>query len=297
MNVHGLLLVDKPAGPTSFDVIRSVRRALKTRKVGHTGTLDPDATGLLPIAIGNATRFAQFLILDDKEYTFDLVLGRRTTTDDATGETMYVREVDVSKEQLDSLLPQFTGEIMQAPPRFSAVHVNGRRAYDLAREGVEFELPTRPVRVDSITVKEFGQPVSAMHVACGSGTYVRGLARDIGEALGVGGHASAIRRTRVGGFSVEAAVSLADLESGAFDLGKCLLGLGSMLLGMPRRDATEAEARAIRFGQLISLGDAPLADHVAIYTPEQELLGIAVPVEKLDGWWLQPRRVVPTNTD
>ncbi len=289
--MNGLLLLDKPKGPTSFDMIRLARRVLKTRKIGHTGTLDPDASGLLPIAVGQATKFAQYLQLDDKTYTFELVLGQQTDTDDATGAVVFEANPNaVSKSDIEGLLPSFLGDVMQVPPRYSAIHVNGRRAYDLAREGVEFELPPRPVRIDEIELHELQDGVAKMKVSCGSGTYVRSIARDIGDYFGVGGHARDIRRTRVGAFSIEEAISATDFEAGAFDDDQ-ILPLGRMVDGMPTQVATESEVQKMRFGQLLPVK----VDHgetVAVINESHELIGVAIVVERESGRWLQPKKVV-----
>ena len=209
----GFLLVDKPAGCTSHDVVGRVRYLLRTKRVGHAGTLDPMATGLLVLAVGRATRLLGQLALSDKTYLATIRLGRSTTTDDAEGSV--VSDTDprgVSDEAISSGLTALTGDLLQVPSSVSAIKVDGRRAYELVRAGVDVELRARPVRVDRL---ELVAPIRrSAHldldvvVDCTTGTYVRALARDLGAALGVGGHLTALRRTRVGPFPVESSVDV-----------------------------------------------------------------------------------------
>jgi len=212
--MDGVLVIDKPAGPTSHDVVSIVKRLTGAMKVGHLGTLDPEASGVLPLAINGATRSAGLLAGTEKVYEFTLVLGRQTETDDDVGATL--SEMAVPKDAADRLevvLEGFTGNIMQRPPKYSAVKVRGRRAYELARKNVDFEIDPRPVRVDSIEVLGVALPEVRMRVACNSGTYVRSLCRDIGEALGYGGCARSIRRLKSGPYIIDDALRLEELEA------------------------------------------------------------------------------------
>ncbi len=208
-SLSGMLVMDKPTGWTSMDVCARVRGLLrrggapKRVKVGHTGTLDPMATGVLVVLIGRATRLCDRLMADDKVYEAGIDLARRSNTDDAEGE---IEEVAVFRAPTDaevaSVLAPFVGTIQQRPPAFSALHVGGRRAYDLAREGRPVDLPARPVRIDELRVLSYVFPSLSVRVTCGKGTYIRSLARDIGAALGTGGMLTALRRTRVGPYDL-----------------------------------------------------------------------------------------------
>lgn len=292
--MNGLLLIDKPAGMTSFDVVRTVRRLAGTRKVGHTGTLDPDATGLLPVAIGQCTKLSNFLVLDRKEYLFEMQLGMATDTDDASGTP--IRECPwehVTESALDAALEGFRGPIMQVPPIYSALKIDGRRAYDLARRGEEVELAARPVEVYELEVLECAFPRIALRAQCSSGTYVRSLARDLGEALGSCAHTTRIHRTQVGSFRIERAVPLAELTPE--NVAAAVLTPLEMLASLPVYVASEEQCRALGFGQRIvgALDLAPGAT-VAVASPGGELVAV-VDVEAVLGEGqvrLKPRRVL-----
>lgn len=214
--LHGLILIDKPAGWTSHDVVARARRITGQRRIGHTGTLDPMATGLLVLCLGQVTRLAEYLTGHDKRYTGEIVLGRTTSTDDAEGDTVEERPVPAVPESgLKDLERQFTGPILQLPPAFSAIKVAGKRAYALAREGAAPHLEPRPVVVHNLTLGMAGSGRLSIEVHCGPGTYVRSLARDIGAALGCGGHLASLRRRAAGPFRVEDATTLDRLEAAA----------------------------------------------------------------------------------
>ncbi len=211
----GILNIDKPAGMTSHDVVGRIRRIAHLKRVGHAGTLDPDATGVLLVCIGSATRFADYLAAAGKEYQAVLVLGTTTTTEDASGTVLSETDTShVTQEDLQEVLPQFIGGILQTPPMVSAVHHQGKRLYELARAGVTVERTPRPVQIDQITLHNFHpgpRATASMDVVCGKGTYIRTLCADIGAALGVGGHMQSLRRTHVGGFGIQSSVLLDDL--------------------------------------------------------------------------------------
>lgn len=294
--MDGLLLIDKPAGMTSHDVVGRVRRIARTRKVGHTGTLDPDATGLLPITIGKCTKLAKYLILDDKEYLFGVELGSATDTDDASGEVIATAPWDgVTEAAMRAALEGFRGEIMQRPPKYSAIKVDGRRAYDLAREGVEFELPERPVRVDELELTEVALPRASGRMACGSGTYVRSLVRDLGEALGTRAHTTSIRRTRVGRFGIEEAVTLDALDAGDVALADALLPPARMLVSLASWTADAHAISEFSFGRRVFAEglDAELDAHVAVVDEAGDLIAVALVEEVGDGVVkLKPSRVM-----
>src|SRR6478609_302411 len=204
--VHGLVVVDKPAGITSHDVVNVLRRRLGERRIGHAGTLDPDATGVLLVGVGKVTRLLRFLTALGKRYEAEVVFGTTTSTLDDSGEVTGTFAMDLDPVAVHTAAERLTGEIMQIPPMVSALKVDGRRLHELAREGIEVERTPRPVTVHSLAVEPTADPlVYSMHVHCSSGTYVRSLAADLGELLGGGAHLRALRRTSVGSFTVDEA--------------------------------------------------------------------------------------------
>lgn len=224
--MDGILIVDKPAGPTSHDVVATVKRLIGASKVGHLGTLDPAASGVLPLAINGATKRAGELAGIEKTYEFTLELGRTTTTDDDTGEVVAKSKVPADAlDRLNAVIPQFIGNVMQRPPKFSAVKVSGRRAYQLARKGTDFQLDERTVKIDAIAVLGGKSPSVRMRVECNSGTYVRSLCRDLGEEIGCGAHASEIRRLRSGPYIIDGAVKLEELGLSPQSWRDCIIPL------------------------------------------------------------------------
>ncbi|MBN9343246.1 MAG: tRNA pseudouridine(55) synthase TruB [Caedibacter sp. 38-128] len=208
MSIHGWIIIDKPLNMTSTDVVRAIKRKFPKTKVGHAGTLDPLATGVLPIALGEATKTIPYLSEQKKTYRFEVTWGEQTTTDDAEGDTMLTSCYRPSEEEIMAILPQFTGQISQAPPRFSAIKVAGKRAYDLARSGEDFSLPPRPAQIYTLRLLEVkSSDIAQFEVECQKGTYVRSLARDMAKALGTYGFASMIDRTAVGSFYKDTALS------------------------------------------------------------------------------------------
>jgi tRNA pseudouridine55 synthase len=212
--VHGWLVLDKPVGMTSTQAVGAVRRAFSAQKAGHAGTLDPLATGILPIALGEATKTVPYAVDGQKEYRFTVRWGVETDTDDAEGRTMVTSEARPERAAIEALLPSFVGEILQTPPAFSAVKIAGERAYDLARAGEAVELEPRPVQIDALDLDDCPDADTAVFAAeCGRGTYVRALARDMGRALGCHGHVIALRRTRVASFTLAEAVTMEALTA------------------------------------------------------------------------------------
>ena len=217
--VSGVLVVDKPTGMTSHDVVQVVRRGTGIRRAGHTGTLDPRASGVLVILLGPAVRLSEFVSASDKRYQATIRVGSSTDTYDSEGTiTDQTSDIDVSEEQFNEILQQFTGEIEQVPPPYSAVKVKGRKAYEMARRGEEVELKPRIINVYSLEVLEWDPPESVIDVYCSSGTYVRSLANDIGKALGTGAYLVGLRRTKSGRFTLRDAVPLRILRE-AFEAG------------------------------------------------------------------------------
>jgi len=214
--VHGWLVLDKPAGMTSTQAVAAVRRIFDARKAGHAGTLDPLATGILPIALGEATKTVPYAVEGQKDYSFTVRWGAATDTDDAEGRAVATSDVRPELQAIEALLPSFTGEILQAPPAFSAVKIAGERAYDLARAGEAVELAARPVHIGALVLRDCPDRDTAVFIAqCGKGTYVRALARDMGRALGCHGHVVALRRTRVASFAEAHAVTMHELLAAA----------------------------------------------------------------------------------
>ena len=210
---NGIIIIDKPADWTSMDVCAKLRGILKERRIGHGGTLDPMATGVLPVFVGNATRAVEFAEKGDKEYIAGLRLGLVTNTQDVTGEILDTRPVSLGREALEAVLPHFMGEIEQVPPMFSAIKRDGKKLYELARAGKEVRRDPRPVTIHALEVLEqTGEGAYSIRVRCSKGTYIRTLCHDIGQALGCGGCMSALRRTMAAGFTLEQAVTIGDVQ-------------------------------------------------------------------------------------
>jgi tRNA pseudouridine55 synthase len=278
--VDGVLVVDKPRGPTSHDVVDRVRRALRTRRVGHTGTLDPFATGVLPVCVGRATRLARFLSGGDKEYAATVRLGYATTTDDLTGEPLGPpAAVDVGPDVLNAALDELVGSFDQVPPAFSARHVGGRRLYELARRGESVPRAATPVRVHAVRLLARDGDTLEIAVCCSAGTYVRALARDLGERLGTGAHLTALRRTRSGTFDLSQAVSGDDL-SGAADR---MIPMAGLLLDLPAVRIAEAGRRLVGHGRELGREDVVQGfpeqpvERVRILDESGALVALAVP--------------------
>lgn len=255
----GVLSVCKPVGMTSHDVVDALRRIAQTRRVGHTGTLDPGAAGVLVLVLGRATRVAEFIADADKEYRFEIVFGRSTDTGDAYGKTISAGgAARVGRDQLAAVLPQFTGTIAQVPPMASAVHVGGRRLYQYAREGSAVEAPAREVqifRIDVLEVREGPPPSAWLHIVCSKGTYIRRLCADIGDALGTGAYAQFMVRTRVAVHRLEDALTLEETNrlGAAGDLGEALQPADAALADLPAVDLTATQRQAILHGQGLPL--------------------------------------------
>ncbi len=274
MDNSGLVIVDKPAGWTSHDVVGKMRRLAKTRRVGHAGTLDPMATGVLVLGVGKATRLLGHLALTEKEYDATIRLGQSTNTDDAEGEiTATASAASVADEALRAGVAALTGPIQQVPPQVSAIKVNGERAYKMARKGEDVALAARPVTVHSFTVTDVRREGDLIDVdasvACSSGTYIRALARDLGASLGCGGHLTALRRTRVGPYDLAMARTLDQ-----FAEKPEILPMGEAVAAVfPRRDVSADDARRIAHGGRLpaaGLGPGP----VGVFAPDGTLLAL-----------------------
>ncbi|MGO4258874.1 tRNA pseudouridine(55) synthase TruB [Marmoricola sp. RAF53] len=275
----GLVVVDKPAGVTSHDVVARVRRLAGTRKVGHAGTLDPMATGVLVIGVERATRLLGHLLLTDKTYDATIRLGSATTTDDAEGEVVSTSPTDgVDEDAVRAGLAAMVGEIDQVPSAVSAIKVDGRRAYDRVRAGETVELAARTVRIDEITVHRYAPGPDGIDVdvtvRCSSGTYIRAIARDLGSALGVGGHLTALRRTAVGEFDLGVARTLEELaEAEDFWSTEVLPIAAAARRTFPAYELDATQAALVRVGRKLPL-DLPAEGPVAVFAPDGEFLAL-----------------------
>ena len=293
--INGWLCLDKPAGMTSTDAVTRVRLITRARKVGHGGTLDPLATGVLPIALGEATKTVAYAMEGRKHYRFTARLGESRTTDDAEGEVLASSDLRPTTAEIEAALPAFVGVIEQVPPRFAAVKVEGERAYDLARRGEAVELAPRTVQVDRFDLVERPDPDHAtFEVVCGRGTYVRALVRDLGETLGCLGHVTALRRLRVGPFRIEDAISPAALEQLVADdaLPQALLPVGAALCDLPALSLTQPQVDRLRAGQTIRVAPGLLVgEPEADATVRAMAAGRMVALARLHGSELSPVRV------
>ena len=281
--VDGLLVVDKPSDWTSHDVVARARRLCNTRKVGHAGTLDPMATGVLVLGVGRATKLLTFLVGCDKDYDATIRLGQGTLTDDAEGEvTSAPGAADVTDEAVGAAVAALTGDIEQVPSSVSAIKVKGERSYHRARAGEEVDLPARPVTVSQFVVHDLRRLTVGdvevvdldVTVTVSSGTYVRALARDLGTAVGSAGHLTALRRTRVGGFGLDTAHPLADLEARQGEPMPVIPLADAARAGFPARELNADEARTIGYGQRLPSAEPGRAEPVAAFGPDGSLVAM-----------------------
>lgn len=294
--VHGWLVLDKPQGLTSTRAVSAAKRLADAAKAGHAGTLDPLATGVLPIAFGEATKTVPFVVDGAKSYRFTVAWGRETTTDDAEGEVLNESAIRPSRSDIERVLPEFTGDIMQVPPHYSAVKVEGQRAYDLARNGEAFELQPRPVMIERLALVEHAQETgSVLEADCGKGTYVRALARDFGRRLGCLGHVIALRRTRVGPFTDRHTISLANLQemshsaAGREAVLAALMPVETALDDIPALAVSGSDAARLKRGQAVLMRgrDAPILEG-PVYAMSR---GLLVALGEVQHGELRPTRV------
>jgi tRNA pseudouridine55 synthase len=304
MTVSGILNVDKPLGQTSFDVVRRVKRGTGERKVGHAGTLDPAATGVLLVCLGQAVRVSEYLMDLPKTYRAAIHLGISTDTYDSEGQVVATGAPDaVSEEALRQVLQRFVGEIQQVPPRYSAIKVGGRPAYQRARKGEALVLSARPVKVYRLDLLDFAAPIVELEIECGKGTYIRSLAHDIGQQLGCGAYLARLARTRVGPFTLESAVGGADLEQALTDGSwrTMMLPVDCGLIGLPAVTLHIEDEKDVRHGQAVHLDEAQAAPlgqsapgrQVRAYAEDGSLVGILSYDGKLQAW--RPRKVFPVT--
>ena len=281
-DIHGVFLLDKPQGMSSNDIMQKVKRIFQANKAGHTGALDPLATGMLPICLGEATKFSQFLLDADKCYLVTAKLGERTDTSDAEGQIVESREVKVKTPEILTALEQFRGNILQVPTMFSALKHNGKPLYEYARQGITVERETRPITIFELNFIEYNAPYLTLEVHCSKGAYIRTLVDDLGEALGCGAHVTMLRRTAVADYPTEkmldwhALQSLAEQQDLAL-LDALLLPMDTAVAKLPALTLNESQTQGIGFGQRIKF-DNPnrLQGQVRLFSHENRFLGVAV---------------------
>lgn len=281
-DIHGVFLLDKPQGMSSNDIMQKVKRIFQANKAGHTGALDPLATGMLPVCLGEATKFSQFLLDADKRYLVTAKLGERTDTSDAEGQVVETREVKVKTPEILTALEQFRGDILQVPTMFSALKHNGKPLYEYARQGITVEREARPITIFELNFIEYNAPYLTLEVHCSKGTYIRTLVDDLGEALGCGAHVTMLRRTAVADYPTEkmldwhALQSLAEQQDLAL-LDALLLPMDTAVAKLPALILNESQAQGIGFGQRVKF-DNPnrLQGQVRLFSHENRFLGVAV---------------------
>ncbi len=293
-NINGILLLDKPAGISSNAALQRVKKLFQARKAGHTGSLDPLATGMLPICLGEATKISGFLLEADKSYHVLIQLGVTTTTGDAEGDIVETCGVDViGNSKIMSVLADFTGEIEQIPPMYSAVKQNGTPLYKLARQGIEVERKSRKVQIHELKLVTLSGELLEIEVRCSKGTYIRTLAEDIGAQLGCGGYVNALRRKTVGHFDPDRMVTMETLEISARDglqeLDKHLFSMESALIHWPDVKLPADAAYFFQQGQAVFAPQAPPQGFVRIYTGENHFLGVGC---ILDDGRIAPKRLI-----
>ncbi len=287
--VDGILLYDKEAGITSNKALQRVKRLYNARKAGHTGSLDPLATGLLPICFGEATKLSQYLTDSDKRYLAEIVLGVSTDSGDADGEVIERREVDISQAELESVLQSFVGTIEQVPPMYSALKRDGQPLYKLARQGIEVERKPRTMQVHELRLVDFDSPRFRLEIHCSKGFYVRSLAIDLGRMLGCGAHVSALKRTAVGSLSLDDAIGFGQLERLDADRRRqVLLPPDAGVVQFPDVHLPLDAAHYLRQGQVVNAAGVPAEGLVRVYGAEGEFIGLA---EALPGRRLAPKRL------
>ena len=288
--MDGVLLLDKPVGLSSNQALQQVKRLFMAAKAGHTGTLDPFATGLLPICLGEATKFSHFLLDADKTYSATLQLGATTTTGDTEGEVVTTAEVCVTKEMMENVLCQFVGEISQVPPMYSALKHQGKALYEYARAGVEIERPARAVTIFRMALVEFTETSAVITVSCSKGTYIRTLAEDIGKALGCGAYLTQLRRLETGGFDLRQAVTLEQLESMTLEQRDTrLLPADIMLQQFPAVTLDADSAYYLCRGQSVWKSGTIQQGYLRLYAEPDRFLGLG---ELDEDGKIAPRRLV-----
>lgn len=288
-DVHGWIVLDKPVGMTSTHAVAVVRRMLNAKKAGHAGTLDPLASGLLPLAFGEATKTVPYVVDGEKAYAFTVSFGTETDTDDAEGRVVATSDKRPTEAEILAALPQFTGLVTQIPPRYSAIKVDGERAYDLARGGETVELQARTVEINALRMVDYDGLSAKLEAECGKGTYVRAIARDLGRLLGCYGFVSALRRTRVGPFTAADAISFAALDADPLAAAAALRPVDTGLFELPCVVITRDAALRLKRGQSAILRgrDAPMEGETAYAVAD----GAVVAIGTVERGALVPNRV------
>ena len=273
--MNGIIIIDKPQEWTSNDVVSRLRRVFNTRRIGHGGTLDPMATGVLPVFVGRATRGVEFFEHAEKVYETTIRFGLTTDTEDITGKTIAETQVHLTREALEAVLPKFRGDILQIPPMYSAIKVNGQKLYDLARKGREVERQPRPITIHELELLEFSGNEARLRVRCSKGTYIRTLCKDIGEALGCGGCMAALRRVEAGEYTLEGSIplrQLLDISEAGEDVEHLLRPVDTMFASHPALHLTEKQARLVKNGNAFA-SDCPDSTY-RVYAPDGEFLAL-----------------------
>ncbi|QLB14607.1 tRNA pseudouridine(55) synthase TruB [Mannheimia granulomatis] len=294
-DVHGVFLLDKPQGMSSNDVLQKVKRIFQANKAGHTGALDPLATGMLPICLGEATKFSQFLLDSDKRYLVTAKLGERTDTSDAEGQVVESKTVNVTEAEILAHLEPFRGDILQVPTMFSALKHNGKPLYEYARAGITVDREARPITIFELNFIEYQAPYLTLEVHCSKGTYIRTLVDDLGEALGCGAHVTMLRRTAVASYPIEAMMSFENLQKNAEnrpleELDSHLLPLDTAVSNVAKINLTAEQTKAVGFGQRVKYENPnKIYGLVRLFSDNEQFLGVA---EITDDNVIRPNRMI-----
>ncbi|MCL7766150.1 tRNA pseudouridine(55) synthase TruB [Pasteurella multocida] len=298
-DIDGVFLLDKPQGMSSNDIMQKVKRVFQANKAGHTGALDPLATGMLPICLGEATKFSQFLLDADKRYQVTSKLGERTDTSDAEGQVVETRDVQVDVQDILAALPHFRGDLMQVPTMFSALKHQGKPLYEYARAGITVEREARPITIFDLQFIAYDAPYLTLEVHCSKGTYIRTLVDDLGEYLGCGAHVTVLRRTAVANYPVEAMMDWDTLQVLAAQqdlalLDQHLLPTDSAVSALPALHLNQEQSKAISFGQRVKFDNpTQLTGQVRLFSDTQQFLGVALVDEHNV---IRPQRLMTQNT-
>ncbi len=298
-DIDGVFLLDKPQGMSSNDIMQKVKRVFQANKAGHTGALDPLATGMLPICLGEATKFSQFLLDADKRYQVTAKLGERTDTSDAEGQVVETRDVQVDVQDILAALPHFRGNLMQVPTMFSALKHQGKPLYEYARAGITVEREARPITIFDLQFIVYDAPYLTLEVHCSKGTYIRTLVDDLGEYLGCGAHVTMLRRTAVANYPVEAMMNWDTLQVLAAQqdlalLDQHLLPTDSAVSALPALHLNQEQSKAISFGQRVKFDNpTQLTGQVRLFSDTQQFLGVALVDEHNV---IRPQRLMIQNT-
>ena len=292
--INGIFLLNKPVGVSSNHALQRIKRLFKAAKAGHTGSLDPLASGMLPICLGEATKFSQYLLDSDKRYQVQGLLGIKTETADAEGAAIATSEVNVSESEYLSVMENYRGDIEQIPSMYSAIKVDGQPLYKLARQGITIERKSRPVTIHELELTSFDSPYAEMDVFCSKGTYIRNLVEDIGDDLGCGAHVTRLHRSQVGPYKAESMLTFEQAEaiveeSGLEGLDKMLLPVYSSVADWPEVILSSSLAFYVQQGQAVQVSDAPLEGGIRLMTEDGQFLGIG---ELNEDGLVAPKRLI-----